>query len=245
MRRHENPPTILINELLQTSPEFSSEWTLVTFNFPFPFCQLFNQVFFENRRHATSISTGLRHEIPREWRDTASREHASTRGILNPRPKLRTHSRNHANNSPIFQLSAVQFTFHRSFYTRKEGLVDTYRSCDRFQSSLLVNLYRSMRHTRNRSNQFFTRNLVLERNLSFSFLYILFTDAYILNFHDTRHCYDILLLLEYIFNVFVQVLTRQFLIKLHTKKYHFFPSHDLETTYAHNHLSLTRIFVHA
>lgn len=142
---------------------------------------------------------------------------------------MRTHSRNHANNSPIFQLSAVQFTFHRSFYTRKEGLVDTYRSCDRFQSSLLVNLYRSMRHTRNRSNQFFTRNLVLERNLSFSFLYTLFTDA--LNFHDTRHCYDILLLLEYIFNVFVQVLTRQFLIKLHTKKYHFFPSHDLETTY--------------
>lgn len=229
-------------KLLPSFPP-SELWSRSTFLSPFARCQLFNQVFFENRCHATSISTGLRHEIPREWRDTASREHASTRGILNPRPKLRTHSRNHANNSPIFQLSAVQFTFHRSFYTRKEGLVDTYRSCDRFQSSLLVNLYRSMRHTRNRSNQFFTRNLVLERNLSFSFLYTLFTDA--LNFHDTRHCYDILLLLEYIFNVFVQVLTRQFLIKLHTKKYPFFPSHDLETTYAHNHLSLTRIFVHA
>lgn len=167
-------------KLLPSFPP-SELWSRSTFLSPFARCQLFNQVFFENRRHATSISTGLRHEIPREWRDTASREHASTRGILNPRPKLRTHSRNHANHSPIFQFPAVQFTFHRSFYTRKEGLVDMYRLC------LLVNLYRSMRHTRNRSNQFFTRNLVLERNLSFSFLYILFTDAYALNFHDTRY----------------------------------------------------------
>lgn len=91
MRRHENPPTILINELLQTPSEFRELWSRSSFLFPFRVANFLPKFFFfffeKNRRHATPRPP---HQFPRNLRRNftrvavASREHASTRGILKP-----------------------------------------------------------------------------------------------------------------------------------------------------------------
>lgn len=92
MRRHENPPTILINELLQTPSEFRELWSRSSFLFPFRVANFLPKFFFfffekidATSRHVPRINFhGTSAEISRELRYVASREHASTRGILKP-----------------------------------------------------------------------------------------------------------------------------------------------------------------
>lgn len=173
-RRHENPPTILINELLQTPSEFRELWSRSSFLFPLRVANFSTKFFSKNRRLATPRPphqfARTSAEIRREWRHVASREHASTRGILT-RPKSRADSRNHANNPAIFQLSTGYRSRSIDPFTqgkesrRCDSSFDQRAICDQFQSLLFV----SIRHTRNRSTIFCIRNLVsVECNLSFS-----------------------------------------------------------------------------
>lgn len=224
MRRHENPPTI-INKWTFTN-SFLVSWTLVTFKFPFPLsrCQLFNQVFFEKStpRHATSvtsISTNL-HEFHRRnfTRVAACSSLSWTR--VNTRNSKPAHSRNHANNSAIFQLStqvivpSILLHGERSFVDATALSIASNQSLVRSISILApctVNLYRP--GIEGIASQFFyIRNLVFECNLSFSTgLVSLQVDRlfamilWILTIHDIVH--DILLLLTCsLFDIFTRVL---------------------------------------
>lgn len=76
MRRHENPPTILINELLQTPSEFRELWSRSSFLFPFRVANFLPKFFFffskkidATPRHVLHINFhGTSAEISRELR---------------------------------------------------------------------------------------------------------------------------------------------------------------------------------
>lgn len=148
MRRHENPPTILINELLQTPSEFRELWSRSSFLFPFRVANFLPKFFFffrKNRRHVTPRPP---HQFPRNLRRNFTRvavcSLAWTR--VNTRNFKAAHSRNHADNSAIFP-RRLSFTFHRSFYTGKG--VSSMRQLSTISIAAInfnpctVNLYRS------------------------------------------------------------------------------------------------------
>lgn len=147
MRRHENPPTILINELLQTPSEFRELWSRSSFLFPFRVANFLPKFFFffskkSTPRHATS-SASISTEPPPKF-------HASCGSLawtrVNTRNFKAAHSRNHADNSAIFP-RRLSFTFHRSFYTGKG--VSSMRQLSTISIAAInfnpctVNLYRS------------------------------------------------------------------------------------------------------
>lgn len=140
---------------------------MVTFKFPFPLsrCQLFNQVFFEKStpRHATPrpshqfprTSTNFTAEISREWRHVvASREHASTRGILNPRIRVITRITRQFFNSPHTGYRSIDpFTRGKEF-RRCDSSFNREQSIARAINFNPCSLYRKSVSTRHRRNRF-------------------------------------------------------------------------------------------